>query len=199
MPDNDRFPRNVRAAWKDAQRLALSLDEPLRVGDLSAKAIASSLRQDGGCPGIRELAVAVRDAALYGPGLLSDQAQVFVDRSGRRGLALSIRDEAQLMLSTQPGTVQGMSDEQVAHELTVRGLRRFALAEMWSRGRDQLMDRLDSMDRVHDYEQRCLDATPLDALARSLLRNPDGQGLRAPNRRAATPPTPDLLGEDFGA
>lgn len=194
MPDNDRFPRAVRAPWKDAQRLAFALDTPLRVGDRSAKAIAAVLRQDGGCSGIRELAMTVREAALYGPGLLRNQADEFVDRAGGRGLARSIRAEAQLMLSTQPGELQRMSTEQVAHELTVRGLRRFAEAEMWSRGRDTLIDVLGSMDRVHDYEQRCLDATPLDGLARSILT---GGRVRAPKRRAPAVATEDLLNEDF--
>ena len=98
------------------------------------------------------------------------------------------------MLSTQPGELQRMSAEQVALELTIRGLRRFAEAEMWSRVRNTLIDGLGSMDRVHDYEQRCLDATPLDGLARSILT---GRPVRAPKRRAPAVATEDLLNEDF--
>jgi hypothetical protein len=197
MPDNDRFPRAIRAQWREVRRLALSVDEPARVGDLSGKAVAAVLRSQGGLPGLQELARDARDALVFGHGEVAEIADAFVDRNGRIALARYVREELQILVSLTPGDVRGMSDAELASAVGSKALRRLVKGELWSRSRDELVDRCGSVASAYDYEQRCLDSTPCEGVVKSLLAHPDGDGLRAPRRQAPVPGVDEVLEEDF--
>ena len=196
MPDNDRFPRSLGRRWRKPFRLAMAVDAPEHVATEMTAAMAGLLRDTGGCPGTKQLAVQLRDIALYGEGDGQQILAEFRAQAGRSLLAEKICDEAEVFLETRASLAQVMTDDDVRHSVVEGGLSRLADAEMFSRGHDQLFDKHGSLRAVTDYKDGCLERMQLGGLADSLVAHPDGDGVRAPARKNV-PETTDLLNEDF--
>jgi hypothetical protein len=197
MPDDDRFPRGVRSQYRRSCELVLALDEPARVGWQLTHDIAAALRKDGGLPGALQLGQAARDAALYDAGSLAEPADRFVDDAGRSSLARAVRDEAHVALSRRPGDLREMSDSQATRELLRPAIGREAVAQVFSRAFNDLVDAFGSPQAADAYVRDCLASTNLDGLADAVMRHPDGHGLRSPATSYRPPTTEDLLDQEF--
>jgi hypothetical protein len=57
MPDQDRFEKSFAPGWRKVYRLAKGgIASEAELGDACITAIAHSLRQSGGCPGLQDIA-----------------------------------------------------------------------------------------------------------------------------------------------
>jgi hypothetical protein len=62
MPDKDRFEKSIPSAWRKVFRLSKGgVASEAELGDACSTALAHSLRQVGGCPGLQDIGKVLRD------------------------------------------------------------------------------------------------------------------------------------------
>lgn len=196
MPDNDLVPSRLGRHWSRPFRAALEGVNAAEVGDEIRAAAAAALRDADGCPGIVELACAVRDAARSGDVTAWERAaREFLDRNGRSVLAQTMVREADGLLCTDRDGLAIMGDPDVSRDVAGGGLRRWVDERMWGRGRDLLLESYGTFDDARRFELAANDQASLLELAERLIARPDAAGLRAPDRKVRPHPTSSLLHE----
>lgn len=199
MPDNDIVPRRLGRHWTRAFRAALHGVNAAEVGDEIRAAVAAALRDAHGCPDVDRLARGARDAAVYGDwGAWERVVQSFLIANGRSAVSLTMVREAEGLLASDRDGLALMSDQQASLTVAEGGLRRWVDERMWGRGHDLLLERFVEFDAVRQFELAATAQASLPELAERLLARPDGDGLRAPQRKVRPRPTSVLLDEELG-
>lgn len=168
------------------------------VADEFRTAVPAVLRAINGCPGIDDVARALRDAALYGDEAKWQAAQkTFLDTNGRHTLSLVICRVANGLLGADSDALGSMTDRRVAQDLARVGLEEFVIHEVFSRGRHILVNAFATAPEERAVEREVLGLAGLDETAERLLLHPDGQGLRAPASKLTRLATDQLLNLDL--
>ncbi|PTL58603.1 hypothetical protein [Paraconexibacter algicola] len=198
VPDNDLVPRLLPRHWRRPFQAALDRASAAEVGDEIRAATAAALRDAGGCPELEQLAYAARYVAVFGDLPAWEQAQRrFLDINGRNVLSQTMAREAEHLLARDRDGLAAMSDGEACRQITEGGLSRWVDERMWGRGRDLLLEQYGDFDEARRFEAAANAHASLDELADRLLRKPDGDGLRAPDRKIRPRDTQSLLYEDL--
>lgn len=169
------------------------------VGDEIRAAAAAAIRDANGCPGLEQLAYAARYAAVFGDLPSWERARrLFLDLSGRSVLSQTMAREAERLIAGERDTLAAMTDEDACRQIAEGGLGRWVDERMWGRGRDLLLEQYGTFDETRRFELAANAHASLDELAGRLMRNPEGHGLRAPDRKVPSRETESLLYEALG-
>jgi hypothetical protein len=198
VPDNDLVPRLLPRHWHRPFQAALDGVSAAEVGDEIRAATAAALRDADGCPGLEQMVYVARYAAVFGDLPAWEQAhRRFLDINGRNVLSQTMAREAEHLLAGDRDVLAAMTDEEACRQVAGGGLGRWVDERMWGRGRDLLLEQYGTFDEARRFEIAANSHASLHELAERLLRNPDGNGLRAPDRKVRPRDTQSLLYEDL--
>lgn len=199
VPDNDLVPRLLPRHWRRPFQAALDGAPAIEVGDEIRAAASAALRDANGCAGLTQLVYAARYAAIYGDLPSWERAyRAFLDRNGRSVLAQTMAREAEHLLASDRHELAAMTDQNACRQVAEGGLNRWVDERMWGRGRDLMLEQYGTYDGARLFELAANAHASLPELASRLLNNPDGSGLRAPDRKVRPRDTASLLYEDLG-
>ena len=201
MPEGDRFEKQFRAGWIGAARYIrdgkASVEE---TGDKLAKTLAKRLRDCGGVPGFDDML----DVITGNENLSLLDSFNFLDDILRRhdgNLHSKVAAEvAKSVLVQQPNeaTAGNRALARSFAENICAGLLEYNL---FSRAEIRLIDegRFSSREEFRAYRERLTQQMMpgIRSIAGQLVRNPNGKGLRAPNRKASMQSTSAILVEDL--
>ena len=201
MPEGDRFEKQFRAGWIGAARYIregkASIEE---TGDKLTKTLAKSFRDCDGVPGFDDMVDVISEHES--PSLL-DSFDSLDDIVRRRDGNLHSKVAAEVAKSVlvqkpdEPAAENGTLAESFAENVCA-GLLEHCL---FSKAEKHLIDegRFSSRDEFRSYRERLTQQMMpgIRNIAEQLVRNPDGKGLRAPNRKARRQSTGAILAEDL--
>jgi hypothetical protein len=182
MPDDDRIPTSLTAPWKKVLRCLRSRRPAEETTDAVAAAMAATLRDVHGVPGLPDIALRMQEAAARGaagqsrvPGSADARCHVPTDVAERAaaGFAATMRSELALV---SPGTATLLLAKRVVAGLAYHyGLDRI--------GPLLAAEGVYSTRELQDLFREVLASDQISKLAKRLLARPTGEGLRAPDRR----------------
>ena len=182
MPDDDRIPTSLTAPWKKVLRCLRSRRPAEETTDAVTTAMAATLRDVHGVPGLPDIALRMQEAAASGtveqsrvPGSADARRHVPTDVAERAaaGFAATMRSELALV---SPGTAALMLSRRVVAGLAYHyGLDRI--------GPLLAAEGVYSTRELQDLFREVLASDQISKLAKRLLARPTGEGLRAPDRR----------------
>ena len=201
MPEGDRFEKQFRAGWTGAARYIrdgkASLEE---TGDKLTKTLAKRLRDCGGVPGFDDMVDVITG---HESSRLLDSFNSLDDIVRRHDGNLHSKVAAEVaksVLVQQPDEAaagKAALAESFAESVSV-GLLEHCL---FSKTERHLIDegRFSSREEFRAYRERLTQQMMpgIRNIAEQLVRNPDGKGLRAPNRKARRQSTGAILAEDL--
>lgn len=182
MPDDDRIPRRMTAAWLKVMRCLRSGRPTAEAADAVASALAATLRDVHGVPGLPEIAVRMQEAAVSGaviesrvPGSGDARRHVPTDVAERAaaGFAATMRSELALVSPAQATLLLGR--RVIANLAYHYGLDRIGLL--------LAADGVYSTRELQDLFTEILASDQVSKLTKRWLARPDGVGLRAPARQ----------------
>jgi hypothetical protein len=182
MPDDDRIPRRMTAAWLKVMRCLRNRRPTAEAADAVTSALAATLRDGHGVPGLSEIAARMQEAAASGAAI---QSRVPGSRDARRhvptdvaeraaaGFAATMRSELALVSPAQATLLLG---KQVIANLAYHyGLDRI--------GSLLAADGVYGTRELQDLFTEILASDQISKLTKRWLARPDGVGLRAPTRQ----------------
>ena len=197
MPDRDVLYRSLAGPWRRPCSLALRRVEPERLAASLEKALCRTLRDAGGCPGLREIGQVVWEA-MAGDGFDSEaRLERVLEATGTHqhtaiavDVALGLIAGGRYAASAREASL--MVAEVAAARITSqqffgRGLRSRMLAEHGT-----------SYQEVRDYELRCAETARFRYVGERLLADEGAAHLRAPRVARQDVPLPDLLAQPLG-
>ncbi len=201
MPEGDRFERQFRAEWVAAARYIrdgkASIEE---IGDKLTKTLAKRLRDASGVSGFDDMVDVITGNESLS---LLDSFNALDDIVRRHDGNLHSKVAAEVaksVLVQQPNEAaagNGAPAESFAENVCA-GLFEHNL---FSRAESRLIEerRFSSKEEFRAYQERLTQQMipGIRRIAEQLTRNPDGKGLRAPNRKASRQSTSAILAEDL--
>ena len=200
MPEGDRFERQFRHGWVGAARYIrdgkASVEE---TGDKLAKTLAKRLRDCGGVPGFDEMVdVVTGNESLSLLDSFNSLDDIVRKHDGHlhSKVAAEVAKSVLVQQSNEAagnGALAAPFAENVCAGLLEHNL--------FSRAEIRLIDegRFSSREEFRAYRERLTQQMMpgIRKIAEQLVRNPDGRGLRAPNRKASRQSTSAILAEDL--
>jgi hypothetical protein len=196
MPDLDVVARNLNGPWRGAYRLFKGKQPFQLLRDALVKALAAQIRKEGGIHALAEVFEALAKAARERNGRSLAEVSRSIER--RFGFSASARGTAAAalkLLSAIEGGRSLPSTEALAVERCIEILERnfFGRLQPFVGPQRPLADFL-SIDQLRND---CLAGLSpfIHEIARRLVKDPRGSGLRAPASRSRRKMTRDLLDE----
>jgi hypothetical protein len=195
MPDNDRIPRSTRRHWHKPCKAMIGGQEPAYVGHAIDRALAATLRDQPLAPP-HGLAHEMCEAARLGDSVRFQQAlDHYRQEVGIGPLTSQVVAQAVTMMELGEGEIIDRSDDEIAVDLVIGALRRYAEASLC--GADDvnkaMLEDGANFDQVRKRQRACLDAAQLDACAAQILAG--AARPRTPPIRIAKPSTAELLNQ----
>lgn len=189
MPDQDVIPRSVRGTWRQPYRALAGGYSAEEVGRAVTKALVASVRKDGGMPWVPVLAAGIEQSLATGSRepWRAARRQALRGSAGGAGLRLAL-EQAEGLLADE--TDSHAIDAETA--LVMNTLERVVEARVLAPARSELVERLGGYEAEQAYEHSVLHHVPIQQIADSVIRHPDGNGLRAP-RQGRRKSTAELL------
>lgn len=181
MPDDDRIPRGMTAAWLKVMRCLRSRRPAAEAADAVTSALAATLRDVHGVPELRGIAARMQEAAAGGaaiqsrvPGSGNARRHVPTDVAERAaaGFAAAMRSDLALVSPAQATLLLGK--RVIANLAYHYGLDRI--------GPLLAADGVYSTRELQDLFAEILASDQVSKLTKLWLAKPDGVGLRAPAR-----------------
>ena len=201
MPEGDRFEKQFRAGWIGAARYIregkASVEE---TGDKVLKTLAKRFRDCDGVPGFDDMVDAI--TGHESSNLLNsfDSLDDIVRRHDGNLHSKVAAEVAKSVLVQQPNEAAACNRalaESFAENVCA-GLLEHCL---FSKAERHLIDegRFSSREEFRAYRERLTQQMMpgIRKIAEQLARNPDGKGLRAPNRKASKQFTDAILADDL--
>lgn len=198
MPDLDIIDRNVPRGWRPPLKLFVGVAKPDEVARAVSKALARSLRENGGLPGFDRW-VALLDERIAGvldPHSAFVRAEAIERELGQgRHVKVAARSVQSILAELGHSRTPALS---LGRPLAEEFLRRLAQHDFFGRIRPGIVGRR-RFKRIADVDEReraCRQAMEpfLQRLASGLVRDPEGEELRSPSVRGTrSPTTKDLL------
>jgi len=208
MAELDRFERAFAPGWRKAYQRARMEDASLEeVADILTGTLAKALRDYNGVSGFREMKRAVEEMAqgsaigFESPGqeaaaliaAFNALGNIFRNCGDDRHTKIALEVANSLIVQPCEGDIalnlaKGFCDKLLEHRffanarqnLVVQGkLENYKAAQQWQSRLEQIM------------------RPAITGIAEQIARNPDAEGLRAPNRIVKPKSTTDLLNEDL--
>lgn len=182
MPDDDRIPRRMTAAWLKVMRCLRNRRPTAETADAVTIALAATLRDVHGVPGLPEIAARMQEAAASGaviqsrvPGSGDARLHVPTDVAERAaaGFAATMRSELALVSPAQASLL--LARRVIANLAYHYGLDRI--------GPLLAADGVYSTRELQDLFTEILASEQVSKLTKRWLSRPDGVGLRAPARQ----------------
>lgn len=182
MPDDDRIPQRMTAGWLKVMRCLRSRRPTAETEDAVTSALAATLRDVHGVPGLPEIAARMREAAASGtviqsrvPGSGGARRHVPTDVAERAaaGFAATMRSKLALVPPTQATLL--LAKRVIANLAYHYGLDRI--------GPLLAADGVYGTRELQDLFADILDSDQVSKLTKRWLARPDGVGLRAPARQ----------------
>lgn len=182
MPDDDRIPKSLTAPWKKVLRHLRSRRPADETTDAVAAAMAATLRDVHGVPGLPDIARHMQEAAATGavaqshvPGSADARRHLPTDVAERAAAGFAATMHAELAL-VSPGAAAMMLAKRVIEGLAYHyGLDRI--------GPLLAAEGACTTRELQDLFSEILASDQISKLAKCLLARPTGEGLRAPDRR----------------
>lgn len=197
MPDDDRFSRYLSPPWKKVLRCLKRRQRPDEAANVVASAIAATIRDVRGVPELPVIAARMQEDAAAGttvesriPGSEQARAHVPTDVAERAAAAVAATMRSELAL---------VSPARAALLLARRVVESLA----YQYGLDRIAPLL-AAEGVYETRElqglftEILASDQISKLAKSLLKRPTGEGLRAPARRRARRPMQELIHTPLG-
>lgn len=185
MPDDDKIPTTLTAPWKKVLRCLRSRRPTEEATNAVTSAMAATLRNVHGVPGLPDIARRMQTAAASGtvgqsriPGLGDARHHVPTDVAERAaaGFAATMRSELALV---SPGTAALMLARRVIAGLAYHyGLDRI--------GPLLAAEGVYNTGELQDLFSEILASDQISKLAKRFHARPTGEGLRAPDRQRRT-------------
>ena len=210
MPEQDRFERSFRDGWRGAYRIARGGAPPAEVADKLVAALAKTLRETGGVPGLRQLEQVGESVpwrlTTQSRGIEEETAvrmaftridRIVRDMSGHRNAMVAANTAKSLL--AQPGAEPNSGGfwpprtqfvERTCLALMDHYFFASARANFVAEGK--FRDHTEARQWQHAVEAATLPT--LRKLAERLQKTPSGTALRAPNRSVRQQSTKELLG-----
>ncbi len=195
MPDNDIIQSALVPCWQAAGRLLRGGHPLLEVASASDKALARSLRQGGGLPGLDRLTALLEEvqAGQLTPGQAMDRLHdVEYEYDGSRHIKVAAQATRQLVAEVH----QGASFLDARRAVAERFCWELLDHQLFGRLRPLLIGtRFADRDEAAAFEAACKAelTTAITKLASQLLADPTATALRAPALRARTRRTTEEL------
>lgn len=182
MPDDDRFPRGMTAAWRKVMRCLRSRRSAAEAADAVASALAATLRDVHGVPDLPQIVARMQEAAASGapiqsrvPGSEDARRHIPTDVAERAaaGFAATMRSELALVSPTQATMLLGK--RVIANLAYHYGLDRI--------GPLLAADGVYGTRELQDLFTEILASDQVSRLTKRWLERLDGVGLRAPSRQ----------------
>lgn len=182
MPDDDRIPRRMTAAWLKVMRCLRNGRPTAEAADAVTSALAATLRDVHGVPELPEIAARMQEAAVSGaviqsrvPGSGGARRHVPTDVAERAaaGFAATMRSELALVSPAQATLL--LAKRVIANLAYHYGLDRI--------GPLLAADGVYSTRELQDLFTEILASDQVSKLTKRWLARPDGVGLRAPARQ----------------
>ena len=182
MPDLDIIDRNVLRGWRRPVRVLLGEGSPEEVAYEAKIAIARSLRETGGLPGLDDLVAILRQrmAGELDPHSAHVRITAYENRFGHeRHAKIAAAAARRLLVKLNQGQVLGESlPLAVAHAF----IRELLEHNVFGRVGPNLGRHFRGWEEAHRRAQECRSAfaPDLERLAQQLVANPGAADLRAP-------------------
>jgi hypothetical protein len=178
VPDMDVLRLGFGGSWRKPARLTKSGAVPSTVAHHLSDALAQTVRQKGGCPGLNDLL----DAAGTRQGLWDQpdsrlQAAELSENDHVRMAADVLRSR---LAAGKPVDADPAAKERAGQEVVTRFLDHYFFGRLpkWV-GKEPFADLSD----LQRFRADCLREMDLPGLARRLIRHEDGKGFARPPRR----------------
>lgn len=192
MPDDDRFPRHLTAPWRKVLRCLQGRRSAEETTNAVTSAIAATIRDVHGVPGLPEIAIRMQEAAAGGTVI---QSRIPWSAEARRHVPTDVAERA------AAGFAASMSAELalVSPTRAAMLLARRVVADLaYHYGLDRIAPLLAANG---DYSTRelqglfvgVLASDQISTLAKRLLKRPTGEGLRAPARQRVRRPLEEFI------
>ncbi len=129
MPDMDHLPRSIRHAWRQAAEAFVGGHDPTTVAERAEKAIASTLRREGGIPWLSDLADAVAVGWRSGDSRPVEDFIRRLDPRSATGVFSGFIDAARVAVAS-PRSSPDEAFDVVAHDGVRRMVRKLCLAPL---------------------------------------------------------------------
>lgn len=193
MPDDDVIPRRVPRRWRKAARLAAGAGAPDEIAPRVTKALAGTLRDAGGCPGLGELGAAVLRSARGQSDWSDEVARVRAAYETNTHTEIASAVGRALAESRTP-ELATMEEDEVRLLLATEFLKRLIARNLFGRIRALVIpSRFQSYEGAKRFEFECEAGAQLKNLARRLLAHESGKGLVAPPATSPSEGTEILL------
>lgn len=197
MPDDDRFPRYLSPPWKKVMRCLRRRQSAEEAANAVASAVAATIRDVHGVPELAAIAARMQQDAATGaavqsrlPGSAQAQSHVPTDVAERAAAGFAVTMQSELALVSS------------AHAALLLA-RRVVEGLAYHYGLDRIAPLL-AADGVYGTRElqglftEILASDQISKLAKSLLKRPSGEGLRAPARRRVRRPLEELISTPLG-
>jgi len=201
MPEGDRFEKQFRAGWVGAARYIrdgkASIEE---TGDKLIKTLTKRLRDCDGVPGFDDMVDVITGHEISNLLNSFDSLDDIVRRHDGNLHSKVAAEVAKSVLVQQPneGAAGNRALAESFAENVCAGLLEHCL---FSKAERHLINdgRFSSRAEFRAYQERLTTQMMpgIRKIAEQLVRNSDGKGLRAPNRRASRQSTSAILAEDL--
>lgn len=201
MPERDRFERKLGPGWQRAYRLVKGAVAPnAEVADALARALADTLRNGGGVPGLEEMCVVVRRAEEDTLESFVQLEHIVQEHDGHRHTTIAAGVAKSLLVQTPP-VASGTAQESVVDILARDTCAALVDHSFFSKVRPRLLaeGRFSNHEQARQWQAQVEYSmqSAVAVLATQIARRPDAAGLRAPNRSVPKQSTKDLLAENL--
>src|ERR1035437_1019503 len=197
MPDDDRFPQYLSPSWKKVLRCLQRRRPADNAADAVASAIAATIRDVRGVPGLPAIVARMQEDAAAGaavqsrlPGSAQTRSHVPTDVAERAAAGFAATMQSELALVSPTHAAMLLARRVVEGLAYHYGLDR--IAPLLAAGG------VYSTRELRDLFSEILASDQISKLAKSLLMKPTGKGLRAPARRRARRPLNELINTPIG-
>ena len=202
MVERDRFEKQLGAGWRSAYRYARDEKVPLEdICDKLASTLAKTLRENGGIPAFGEMAHVLtqgRSLDLMAAFVALDD---LVEReNGHRHTKIAAEVAKSLIVQLEAAGWDVGSSE-LSSRFAEASCSALIERNYFAKVRQPLLaeGRFDSYEQMTGWQSRIekILRPQVSKIAVKLGKNPDGSGLRAPNRLTKKERTRDLLAENL--
>lgn len=213
MPDKDRFEKSIPSAWRKVFRLSKGgVASEAELGDACSTALAHSLRQVGGCPGLQDIGKVLQDfvrgredlplLSPVGGSTLTEGFEALrqIERAqgGHRTTKVAVRAARSVLVQLSRQNDLHVSEAQLGRMVSERTCIELVDHHFFGRARAYLVgERFSTFHEAKAWEQAVKKAMTIgiQKLANRLWQNPSAARLRAPKRTVARRSTRDLLND----
>jgi hypothetical protein len=213
MPDQDRFEKSFVSTWRKVLRLSKGgIASEAELGDACSTALAQSLHQSGGCPGLHEMANVLRgfirnqeDLPLLSATGCSTRIKAFEalrqierEQGGHRTTKVAARVARSILVQVSKQNAPHVSEAQLGQMLSEETCFGLVDHHFFGRARAHLVgERFSTFHEARVWEQAVKKTMSIgiQKLAASLWQEPSAARLWAPKRSVARRSTRDLLND----